>query len=58
MVATPSLMSELPASAPWIFGFVLAALVGFLATPLWIPLMRFLGATPARPTGRTSRLES
>jgi len=24
-----------------------AAVVGFLATPLWIPLMRFLGATPA-----------
>ena len=36
-----------PTSAPWIVGFVLAALVGFLATPLWIPLMRFLGATPA-----------
>ena len=36
-----------PSSAPWIVGFVLAALVGFLATPLWIPLMRFLGATPA-----------
>ena len=36
-----------PASAPWIAGFVLAALIGFLATPLWIPLMRFLGATPA-----------
>jgi len=33
-----------PRSAPWIIGFVLAALVGFLATPLWIPLMRFLGA--------------
>ena len=36
-----------PASAPWIVGFVFAALVGFLATPLWIPLMRFLGAMPA-----------
>ena len=36
-----------PTSAPWVVGFVLAALVGFLATPLWIPLMRFLGATPA-----------
>jgi hypothetical protein len=29
-----------PRSAPWIIGFVLAALVGFLATPLWIPLRR------------------
>jgi hypothetical protein len=36
-----------PTSAPWIVGFVLAALIGFLAMPLWIPLMRFLGATPA-----------
>ena len=36
-----------PASAPWIAGFVLAAMAGFLATSLWIPLMRFLGATPA-----------
>src|SRR5208282_1330130 len=35
----------IPASAPWIVGFVLAALVGFFATALWIPLMRFLGAT-------------
>ena len=36
-----------PASAPWAVGFVFAALVGFFATPLWIPLMRFLGATSA-----------
>jgi uncharacterized membrane protein (UPF0182 family) len=36
-----------PASAPWIIGFGIAGLIGFLATPLWIPLMRFLGATPA-----------
>jgi len=36
-----------PRSAPWIIGFVLAALVGFLGTPLWIPLMRFLGAISA-----------
>lgn len=37
----------IPQSAPWIVGFAVAAAVGFLATPLWIPLMRFLGATPA-----------
>ncbi len=36
-----------PASAPWVVGFVFAALVGFFATPLWIPLMRFLGASSA-----------
>jgi uncharacterized membrane protein (UPF0182 family) len=36
-----------PKSAPWIVGFAIAGVVGFLATPLWIPLMRFLGATTA-----------
>ena len=36
-----------PTSAPWVVGFVLAALIGFLATPLWTPLMRFVGAAPA-----------
>jgi len=39
-----------PRSAPWIAGFVIAAFVAFLATPLWIPLMRFLGATSAGVT--------
>lgn len=34
-----------PQSAPWAVGFWLAAAIGFFATPLWIPLMRFLGAT-------------
>jgi uncharacterized protein len=34
-----------PRSAPWIVGFAIAGSIGFLATPLWIPLMRFLGAT-------------
>jgi uncharacterized membrane protein (UPF0182 family) len=36
-----------PRSAPWIVGFAIAGLVGFFGTPLWIPLMRFLGATVA-----------
>jgi hypothetical protein len=36
-----------PTSAPWIIGFGFAALVGYFATVLWIPLMRFLGATSA-----------
>ena len=39
-----------PRSAPWIVGFAIAGLVGFLAMPLWIPLMRFLGATAAGVT--------
>ncbi len=34
-----------PASAPWIVSFGIAGLIGFLATPLWIPVTRFLGAT-------------
>jgi uncharacterized protein len=36
-----------PRSAPWIVAVLIAALVGFLAMPLWIPVMRFLGATDA-----------
>jgi uncharacterized protein len=36
-----------PASAPWIVGFGLAAIVGVVSTSLWIPLVRFLGATSA-----------
>ena len=41
------LLPIVPRSAPWIVGFAIAGLVGFLATPLWVPLMRFLGATSA-----------
>jgi uncharacterized protein len=41
------LLPIVPRSAPWIVGFVTAGFVGYLATPLWIPLMRFLGATSA-----------
>ncbi len=36
-----------PKSAPWIGGFAIASVIGFSATPLWIPLMRFLGTTTA-----------
>ena len=36
-----------PKSAPWIVGFATAGVVGLFATPLWIPLMRFLGAAVA-----------
>lgn len=36
-----------PRSAPWMVGLAIAGLVGFLATPLWVPLMRFLGAATA-----------
>jgi len=34
-----------PRSAPWFAAFILAALVGFGATTLWIPLLGFLGAS-------------
>jgi uncharacterized protein len=37
-------LAVVPVSAPWIFGFAIAGLIGFLTTALWIPLMRFLGA--------------
>jgi uncharacterized membrane protein (UPF0182 family) len=36
-----------PKSAPWIISFVIASLIGYLATPLWVPLLRFLGMTTA-----------
>jgi uncharacterized protein len=36
-----------PKSAPWIVGFTIAGLIGYLATPLWIPLLRFVGMTTA-----------
>ena len=36
-----------PRSAPWIVGFAIAGVAGYFATPLWIPLMRFVGATSA-----------
>ena len=35
-----------PRSAPWIISFTTAGLAGFVATRLWIPLMRFFGAAP------------
>jgi len=34
-----------PRSAPWFAAFIFAALVGFGATTLWIPLLGFLGAS-------------
>ena len=36
-----------PNSAPWIAGFAVAAVIGLIATSLWMPLMRFVGATAA-----------
>ena len=36
-----------PQSAPWAVGLALAAAIGFFATPLWVPLMRFLGVAPS-----------
>jgi uncharacterized membrane protein (UPF0182 family) len=38
-------LPAVPHSAPWFAGFILAALVGFGATTLWIPFLGFLGAT-------------
>lgn len=39
-----------PRSAPWIVAFMFSAVVGLIATHLWIPLLRFLGSTPAGAT--------
>jgi uncharacterized protein len=35
----------IPRSAPWMIAFLFSAVLALIATPLWIPLMRFLGAT-------------
>src|SRR6516162_11551989 len=37
-------LPAVPKSAPWFAAFIFAALVGFGATTLWIPLLGFLGA--------------
>jgi uncharacterized protein len=37
-------LPAVPRSAPWFSAFIFAALVGFAATTLWIPLLGFLGA--------------
>jgi uncharacterized protein len=39
-------LPAVPRSAPWFAAFIFAALVGFGATILWIPLLGFLGANP------------
>ncbi len=33
------LLPVVPKSAPWIAGFAIASVIGFLATPLWIPFI-------------------
>jgi hypothetical protein len=38
-------LPAVPRSAPWFAAFIFAALVGFGATTLWIPLLGFLGAS-------------
>jgi uncharacterized membrane protein (UPF0182 family) len=38
----------LPRSAPWAAGFLVAAIIGFVATDLWTATLAYLGA---RPTG-------
>jgi uncharacterized protein len=35
----------IPRSAPWMVAFLFSAVVALIAMSLWIPLMRFLGAT-------------
>jgi uncharacterized membrane protein (UPF0182 family) len=40
-------LPAVPHSAPWFAAGIFAAVVGFAATPLWIPLLGFLGATAA-----------
>ncbi|MBS0526443.1 MAG: UPF0182 family protein [Proteobacteria bacterium] len=37
----------LPRSAPWLLGFLFAAVVGWAATSLWTSVVAFLGGTPS-----------
>ncbi|MGG6550282.1 UNVERIFIED_CONTAM: UPF0182 family protein, partial [Prevotella sp. 15_C9] len=39
-----------PRLAGWIVGFAFATIAGLIATQLWIPLIRFLGAGPTGVT--------
>lgn len=38
-------LESVPRSAPWAVAFVISAIAGFIATPLWVPLLGFLGAS-------------
>ncbi len=40
----------IPRSAPWLLGFAFSAIVGLGAIDLWVPLLGFLGMTPAATT--------
>src|SRR5580658_6972598 len=46
-LASRHISTAVPPSAPWIAGFVIAALVASGAAGLWTPLTAFLGATPS-----------
>ena len=43
-------VAGLPRSAPWLLGFLFAALIGWGATSLWMPVVAFLGGTPSGTT--------
>ena len=43
-------LPAVPKRAPWLGAFILAALLGFGATALWVPLLSYLGATPTGTT--------
>jgi len=38
-------LPAVPKTAPWVAGFIFAAVVGFAATALWVPLLGYLGAS-------------
>lgn len=50
MVALCQPLWAFPRVAAWIVGFAFAAIAGLIATQLWIPLIRFLGAGPTGVT--------
>jgi uncharacterized membrane protein (UPF0182 family) len=43
-------LPPIPKSAPWLGAFTFAALLGYSAAALWVPLLGYLGATPSGTT--------
>jgi len=43
-------LPAVPKTAPWVAAFIFAAVVGFAATALWVPLLGYLGASPTGTT--------
>jgi uncharacterized membrane protein (UPF0182 family) len=43
-------LPPIPRSAPWLAAFLVSGVAALFATPLWIPVIRFFGASPTGTT--------